>query len=99
MKPDQFETPVTVLTGLGLPTPVRSVIEAYRLLSEWPSLYRDPAHQVALKACKAALNREIETKTARSVFVAFAEKHDLLAPDLIIAPALSSTCGSDPHTR
>jgi hypothetical protein len=36
MKPDMFETPVTILTGLGMPTQIRSVLQAYRFLLEWP---------------------------------------------------------------
>ena len=30
MKPDMFEKPVTILLGLGIPTEVKSVMQAYR---------------------------------------------------------------------
>jgi hypothetical protein len=42
-------------------------------------LVRD-AHSMALKACSAALRGDIEAETAHGFFAAFAEKHDLLAP-------------------
>lgn len=97
MKPDMFEKPVTILTGLGMPTPVRSVMHAYRLLLEWPGLDRDPTRAVAVKACKAAISGDIEAETARSVFVAFAEKNDLLAAEVSLAAAARSRHSSDPH--
>ncbi|OWV71157.1 hypothetical protein ATY76_31365 [Rhizobium sp. R339] len=86
MKPDMFRQPVSVLVGLGFPVEVRSVMDAYRHLTEWPASLRDSAHSIALKACGAALRGEIEPETARGLYVAFAEKHDLLAPeDQVIA--------------
>ncbi|OWV81643.1 hypothetical protein ATY75_27735 [Rhizobium sp. N122] len=99
MKPDAFEPPVTILTGLGIPTPVHSVMHAYRLLLDWPIGKHDAAHAVALRACKTAINGEIEPDTARSVFVAFAEKHDLLAPDHGVLVGARNRHGSDPHMR
>jgi hypothetical protein len=50
MKPDTFKTPVTVLTGLGIPTPVGSVSHAYQLLMDWPAASRDRAHTIATNA-------------------------------------------------
>lgn len=99
MKPDMFETPVTILVGLGIPTRVSTVMHAYRLLLEWPNLNDDPAHAVAVKTCKAALAGDIEAETARSVFVAFAEKHDLLAPQIGAVVTSRNRHGSDPHLR
>ncbi|MBX4937087.1 DUF982 domain-containing protein [Rhizobium binae] len=81
MKPDVFKKPVTIFVGLGFPAEVRTVMEAYRHLSEWPVTLRDAAHSIALKACTAALRCEIEAETARGLFVAFADRHDLLAPE------------------
>jgi hypothetical protein len=99
MKPDMFETPVTILTGLGIPTKVCTVMHAYRLLLEWPVSRHDPARALALKACRAALNGDIDAETARGVFVAFAEKHDLLAPDVNVVVAGQTRRSSDPHMR
>jgi hypothetical protein len=96
MKPDMFR-PVSILVGLGFPTEVRSVMDAYRHLVEWPASLRDAAHSVALRACSAALRGEIEAETARGLFAAFAEKHDLLAPEIngIVASRLRRD--KDPH--
>ena len=98
MKPVMFEEPVTILLGLGIPTEVKSVMQAYRIVMDW----RNPADQsreLALKACKAAINGEIEAQTARAVFVAFAERHDLLAPEIGSLVAQSKKRNSDPHVR
>lgn len=97
MKPDTFETPVTILTGLGIPTPVKSVLQAYQLLMNWPVATRDRAHTIATNACLAALNGHVEAETARGLFVAFAERQDILAPDLDMLVAISGRSSSDPH--
>ncbi|MGF6157365.1 hypothetical protein M2267_002624 [Ensifer sp. KUDG1] len=80
MKPDMFERPVGILVGLGFPVEIRSVMDAYRLLVEWRHSSGDAAHSMALKACLAALRGEVEAETVRGLFVAFAERHHLLAP-------------------
>ncbi|WP_426128979.1 DUF982 domain-containing protein [Pararhizobium sp. PWRC1-1] len=98
MKPDMFEKPVTILLGLGVPTEVNSVMRAYQILMDWRNP-TDPARELALKACRAALSGDIEAHTARAVFVTFAEKHDLLAPETGILVAQRSKRHSDPHSR
>uniref|UniRef100_UPI000568128E DUF982 domain-containing protein n=1 Tax=Neorhizobium vignae TaxID=690585 RepID=UPI000568128E len=72
MKPDMFRKPVFILVGLGFPTEISTVMDAYRHLVEWPTSFRDTAHSIALKACLAALRGEIEAETARGLFAAFA---------------------------
>jgi len=99
MKPDMFKQPVSILVGLGFPAKVRSVMDAYRHLSEWPASMRDTAHSVALNACGAALRGEIEAETARGLFAAFAEKHDLLAPESDAIAASHLRRDRDPHVR
>jgi hypothetical protein len=99
MKPDMFKQPVSILVGLGIPAEVRRVMDAYRHLSEWPPSLRDAAHSVALKACRAALLGEIEAETARGLFAAFAEKHDLLAPEIDAIAASHLRRDRDPHVR
>jgi hypothetical protein len=81
MQHNRFETAVTILVGMGYPATIETVQEAYALLEDWPHSRRGTAHAVALRACRAALLGEIEAETARGLFVAFARKHDLLAPD------------------
>ncbi|MBW9074853.1 MULTISPECIES: DUF982 domain-containing protein [Agrobacterium] len=97
MKPDMFSKPVTILVGLGFPTEVRTLMDAYRHLAEWPVSLRDTAHSVALKACQAALRGEIEAETARGLFTAFAEKHELLAPETCAVLASRRYRDRDPH--
>lgn len=97
MKPDMFEQPVTILVGLGFPADVRSVMDAYRHLAEWPTSLRDTAHSVAVKACQAALRGEIEAETAHGLFAAFAAKHDLLAPETAAIAASCMRRDRDPH--
>ena len=80
-----FKNPVVVLVGLGVPSQVRSVTEAYALLRDWPLSKKEVAHTMALNACRAALSGEVEAETARSMFLAFARKHDALAPDFEVA--------------
>ncbi|MBZ9606130.1 MULTISPECIES: DUF982 domain-containing protein [Phyllobacterium] len=86
MECNTFNTPVMIIVGLGFPTEVRTVAEAYALLSEWSLSKKEPAHAMALKACKAALCGDVEAETARGLFVAFARKHDALAPDFEHVP-------------
>ncbi|EJZ18479.1 DUF982 domain-containing protein (plasmid) [Rhizobium sp. Pop5] len=99
MKPDMFTKPVTILVGLGFPAEVRSVMDAYRHLAEWPTSFRDTAHSVAMKACQAALRGEIEAETARGLFAAFAAKHDLLAPETPAIAASRMRRDRDPHVH
>jgi hypothetical protein len=80
MEHNQFQHPVRVLMGLGFPTDIQSVKDAFVLLDEWPPSKRNAAHGVALNACRAALAGEVDAETARSTFVAFARRMDLLLP-------------------
>jgi hypothetical protein len=99
MKPDMFTKPVTILVGLGFPAEVRSVMDAYRHLAEWPTSFRDTAHSVAMKACQAALHGDIEAETARCLFAAFAAKHDILAPETPAIAASRMRRDRDPHVQ
>jgi hypothetical protein len=81
MNSDHFERPVVILTGLGHPTAVSSVMEAYMFLADWPTGRRDPAHGFAMKSCLAALRGEVEAETVRGIFATLAERYDILAPD------------------
>ncbi|KQV29297.1 hypothetical protein ASC97_23455 [Rhizobium sp. Root1203] len=99
MKPDLFRRPVTILVGLGFPAEVRSVMDAYRHLVEWPASSGDTAHSIALKACQAALRGEIEAETARGLFAAFAEKHEILAPERPAIAASRMPSENDPHVQ
>ncbi|MET3649084.1 DUF982 domain-containing protein [Phyllobacterium ifriqiyense] len=88
-----FMRPISILVGLGIPTDIHSVMEAYQLLNDWPVHSRDSAHSLALNACKGVLTGTIEAETARGLFITFAKKHDLLAPE--IGPALGHRHGGE----
>ena len=97
MKTDCFKEPVPIFVGLGYPAEIGSVIDAYRYLLEWPTQSRDKGHSVALNACRAALRGEVDAETARGLFIAFARRHDLLAPDTDIAGTSRTECGENQH--
>jgi hypothetical protein len=96
MKPDMFEKPVTILLGLGIPTEVHSIMHAYQILMDWPGC-TDPTRDLALNACRAALAGDIEAQTARSVFIAFGKKHDLIAPEIGSLMTGRDGRNPDPH--
>jgi hypothetical protein len=88
MTHDRFEHPVTILVGMGLPVRLETVTEAYALLQDWSVAGRSSAHTIALNACKAGIAGEIDAETVRATLVAFARRHDILAPDMVsLAPA------------
>ncbi|MGN6464780.1 MAG: DUF982 domain-containing protein [Rhizobiaceae bacterium] len=82
METNLFEEPVTIFSGLGIPTKVETVAEAFSVLVDWPGWKRDSAHQIALKACRAALAGDIDAETVRSTFVAFARRSAILVPEI-----------------
>ena len=82
MKPDLFDVPVRILVGLGFPAEVKSVTDAKRFLDELPHHRRDVSHQFLLKVCIASLAGAVDPETVQGLFVAYAEKHDLLAPEV-----------------
>lgn len=93
MEHNIFQHPVRVLVGLGFPTDIQSVREAFVLLDEWPPSKRNAAHGIALNACRAALAGEVDAETARSTFVAFARRMGLLVPaagDIVAARAVGT---------
>ncbi|MGW9333626.1 DUF982 domain-containing protein [Bosea sp. NPDC055594] len=94
---DQFERPVVILTRFGVPTAVSSAMEAYMFLTDWPVGQPDAIHSLALKGCLAAVRGDIETETARGLFASWAERRDILAPD--VAAFVSSQRGSSHGAR
>lgn len=91
---DEFERPVVILTGLGIPTAVSTAMEAYMFLSDWPRNARDAVHALACKACLAAVRGDIGAETARGLFASWAEKNDILALE---AAAFASSRSTGPH--
>jgi len=87
MQITRFDKPVSILIGLGYPAKIHSAKQAYEFLSETPAISAKKAHSVALRACKAALEGEIEPETARSAFIAFAKRNAILLPEALPAEA------------
>ena len=83
-----FLKPVHVWVGLGFPRRLNTVADAYQFAAEWCG--NSPEQRAAIRACKAALAGEIDTETARGVFVAFASKKDILVEDATIPPTVKS---------
>jgi hypothetical protein len=84
-----FMKPVLVWVGLGFPRQLNTVADAYQFLMEWCG--NSPEQKAALRACKAALAGDVDTETARSVFIAFARKKDILFESATIPPAVRNT--------
>jgi hypothetical protein len=89
MKYGQFEKPVTLLVGMGVPARIVDVAEAYALLQDWPAASRNAAHTVALNVCKAGIAGEIDAETVRASLVAFARRQDILVQDMVAPPAMA----------
>jgi len=87
MNTERFERPVVILVGLGHPAAISSVMEAYMFLVDWPPGKRAPAHQLAIKSCLAAMRGDVDAETVRGIFVALAERYDILAPDAAVFTA------------
>jgi hypothetical protein len=97
MKPDTFREPVSILVGLGFPAEVCNVMDAYHHLTEWPASLRETTHSAALNACQDSFRGVIDAESARDLYVAFAEKHELLSrdPKALVSPG--PQLDSDPH--
>ncbi len=79
-----FEKPIRIWVGLGFPRELHTVVDAYLFVQNWYG--NSPEQKAAIRACKAALAGDIDAETARGVFVAFARKKDILAPDETVHP-------------
>src|SRR4051812_49117750 len=80
MKDLAFDSPVTVLAGIGLPHKILDAFEAFVFLDNYPKRFRKRAHEVAFKACKAVLSGDIDADLARAAFQRFAERSHLAVP-------------------
>ncbi|MCO6050308.1 DUF982 domain-containing protein [Mesorhizobium sp. RP14(2022)] len=87
-----FEKPVRVWVGLGFPRQLNNVIDAYQMLMDWNG--NSPEQKAAIRACKAALCGDVDTETARGVFVAFAKKKDILVEDELVPPQIAARTDS-----
>jgi len=81
MERTRFNKPVSILVGLGYPAKIHSARQAYEYLLERPTIEASKGQSVAIRVCKAALQGEVDAETARSAFVAFAERNAILVPE------------------
>ncbi|PDQ17595.1 hypothetical protein CN311_29240 [Mesorhizobium sanjuanii] len=93
MDRSSFEKPVTILSGLGMPTKIESAAQAHAVLADWPTASRTAAHDIAARACQSAMDGEIDAETARATFLAFARRNDLLVPQTNGAIASGTIAG------
>jgi len=77
-----FSSPVSVLKGIGIPTIVWTVGEAFDFLNEWPAFRRNAAYILAKNACKAALSGEVGVDLAEEAFRGFAKRSGILIEDV-----------------
>lgn len=100
MRHIRFEEPVTILVGMGFPTRIETVMEAYALLRDWPAANRSRAHTVALNACEAGIAGEVDPETVRATLLAFARRNDILVPDMVsLASVVRAAGASTPSGR
>jgi hypothetical protein len=78
-----FPQPVPIFVGLGFPREVGDVLEAYKLLNEWPESGRGPEHLMALHICAAVLGGHGTEMDALQAFEAFAANRGILAPEAL----------------
>ncbi|ARQ13207.1 hypothetical protein NXC12_PD00098 (plasmid) [Rhizobium etli] len=87
MKPDIFGHPVTIPVGLGCPA-APSWMPTGILPNGRP---QNGTPHIRSRSRHAVPRGEIEAETARGLFAAVAEKHDLLAPETNVIAA--HACG------
>ncbi|MBB6470313.1 hypothetical protein HNQ96_006210 [Aminobacter lissarensis] len=80
----EFREPVTIFVGLGFPFDVESVLDAYRVLTDWVGA-RDLSHTMALNSCLDAINGIATAEAAREQFEAFAGARGIVAAEAIQA--------------
>ena len=86
----EFERPVLIVSGVGMPVWISTVAQAYTLLDEWPVARRNAAHKLAIDACRAALRGDIGSDLACAAFKGFAKRQDILVEPLEADPADAS---------
>lgn len=80
-----FSSPISILKGIGIPTIIWTVGEAFDFLNEWPAFRRNAAHILATNACKAALSGEVGVDLAEEAFRGFAKRSGILIEDVPVS--------------
>lgn len=76
-----FDTPITVLVGMGFQRRLSNLIEGIGFLDDLPSSARDEAYDAALLTFRSASRGEIDLQTARDVFTGYARRHGVLVEE------------------
>ncbi|TPL95269.1 DUF982 domain-containing protein [Mesorhizobium sp. B2-3-12] len=80
----QFEVPVRIAPGSGLPVEeIYSVEQALDFLQDWPARRQGPVYQKAFNACFGATVDVVETEDACRAFMAFCRVTGLMAGDMM----------------
>jgi hypothetical protein len=80
MSSTKFDRPVAVFVGLGFPSKVETVIDAYAMLVEWNGI-PDLDRAGAIEVCRKALKGKRTGKDARLAFQRFALGKGILSED------------------
>lgn len=76
-----FTPTLTVLVGLGFPARISGLMDAWRVLNDWPMSQRSAAHAVALAACRRAFEDQSNLANAHQAFAGFAAGAGILVDD------------------
>ncbi len=76
----KFDRPVAVFVGLGFPSEVETVMDAYAMLLEWNGI-PDLDRAGAIEVCRKALTGKRTGKEARVAFQRFAFSKGILSED------------------
>ena len=77
----QFERPVTVLVGLGIPRRLADVNAALSFLEELPTGSRDEAHEATVSVCRDVLSGTADIAMAYDLLCAYARRRDVFIED------------------
>ncbi len=86
-----FDAPATILIGLGFPCRIRTAKAALTYLDDRPACERDEAWEATVATCRDALANRTPADEARTVFVAYARRRDVLVDDTM--PLVASDIG------
>jgi hypothetical protein len=76
----KFDRPVAVFVGLGFPSEVETVMDAYAMLVEWNGI-PDLDRAGAIEVCRKALKGKRTGREARLAFQRFALRKGILSED------------------
>jgi len=76
-----FTPTSTVLLGVGFPARISGLMDAWRVLNDWPISQRGAAHAVALDACRRAFEDPSNLANAHQAFAGFAAGAGILVDD------------------